>query len=56
MSDKIKHRQQRLPKHGKKVVPLRAGGDKRIVPLRVRDEDDDRFDPRHWDQRDQERW
>ena len=44
MSDKIKHRQNRLPKHhgreGKKIVPLRAGGDKRIVPLRTRDEEE----------------
>ncbi len=39
MSDKIKPWQQRTPKHhgrgGTRVVPLRAGGDKRIVPLTV---------------------
>lgn len=42
MSNKIKPWQQRKPKHhgkderrNKRVVPLRAGGDKRIVPLTV---------------------
>jgi hypothetical protein len=42
MSDKIKPWQGRKPRHHgqgqKRIVPLRAGNDKRISPLRVKDE------------------
>lgn len=40
MSNKIKPWQKRKPHHGdnrKKVIPLRAGGNERLVPLRVDD-------------------
>lgn len=58
MSDKIKPWQQRKPRHhgqnekrGKRVVPLRAGGGKRIVPLTV---DNSRVSPLRVD--DDETW
>jgi len=55
MSDKIKPWKNRLPrKHeGKKIVPLQAGNDPRLVPLRIGDEP---VEPNDWSQRDQERW
>lgn len=40
MSNKIKPWQKRKPRHPdnrKKVIPLRAGGDERLVPLRAGD-------------------
>lgn len=53
MSDKIKPRQNRFPKHGgKRIVPLRAGGDKRIVPLRTREDIREEIPVPNWDKRD----
>ena len=40
MSDKIRPRQQRTPKKARKIIGLRAGHDSRIVPLRIRDNDE----------------
>lgn len=63
MSNKIKPWQQRKPKHHgdkrKRVVPLRAGGDKRIVPLTVDnsrvspltvDDDDSWTESNYWEE------
>lgn len=63
MSDKVKPWHQRKPKRhenrGKRVSPLRTGGDKRISPLRVDDskvspltvDDDDSWtEPSYWDE------
>jgi hypothetical protein len=54
MSDKIKPRQNRFPKHrgDKRIVPLRAGGDKRIVPLRTREDYIEEIPVPNWDKRD----
>lgn len=52
MSDKVKHWHRRKPKQNdkrKRVVPLRAGGDRRIVPLTV---DDSRVIPMTVDEHD----
>ena len=66
MSNKIKPWQQRKPKHhgkneqrGKRVVPLRADGDRRIVPMTVDnsrvspltvDDDDSWTEPDYWNE------
>lgn len=42
MGSKIKPRQQRSKK---RIVPLRAGHDPRIVPLRIKDEEHERDAP-----------